>query len=118
MTVSDELKAEQRADEMTEMVVAMLRNTLAPYESLLLAQTATTLLNEVAGILGNRLEGSLVKLKYTQQGVLQLDKVVRSICNELINNGGSEIRTCFSRVNRLIAILSCDDVVDVAACDS
>ena len=118
MIHSDELKAEQQADEMTEMVVAILRNTLAPYESLLLEQTATTLLNEVAGILGNRLEGSLVKLKYTQQGVLQLDKVVRSICNELINNGGSEIRTCFSRVNRLIAILSCDDVVTVAVCDS
>ena len=41
---------------------------------------------------------------------MELDKVIRGICTELINAGGSEIRTNFGKVNRLVAILSCDDV--------
>ena len=39
-----------------------------------------------------------------------LDKILRGISNELINYGGSEIRTNFSKLNRFIAVLSCDDV--------
>lgn len=70
----------------------------------------TILLNELALALSSRLEVSLLKLRYSQQGVLALDKAIRAICNELIQLGGSEIRTNFGKVNRLIAILSCDDV--------
>lgn len=70
----------------------------------------TILLNELALALSSRLEVSLMKLRYSQQGVLALDKAVRAICNELIQLGGSEIRTNFGKVNRLIAILSCDDM--------
>lgn len=69
------------------------------------------MLNELSLLLSNRLETSLMKLKYTQQGVFILDKLIRGISNELINNGGSEIRTNLSKINRLIAILSCDDVL-------
>lgn len=83
----------------------------------MISDTVTVLINELALALSSRLEISLTKLKYSQQGVLSLDKVVRAICNELINLGGSEIRTNFGKINRLIAILSCDDVTVTAVSD-
>ena len=80
------------------------------YKECLLEDSFMIMLNELSLHLSNRLEGSLMKLKFSQQGVLILDKIVRGISNELINNGGSEIRTNFSKLNRFIAVLSCDDV--------
>lgn len=74
--------------------------------------TFTIMLNECSLQLSNRLETSLMKLKYSQQGVLVLDKIIRGISNELIHHGGSEIRTNFSKINRFIAVLSCDDVFE------
>ena len=80
------------------------------YKDYILEDTFSILCNELSMQLSNRLENSLAKLKYTQQGVLVLDKILRGISNELINYGGSEIRTNFSKLNRFIAVLSCDDV--------
>lgn len=80
------------------------------FKGFVLEDTFMVMLNELSLQLSNKLEMSLMKLKYTQQGVFILDKLIRGISNELINNGGSEIRTNFSKINRLIAILSCDDV--------
>lgn len=91
-------------------VFSFLFSLICSYISLLNSETVTILLNELALALSSRLEVSLMKLRYSQQGVLALDKAVRAICNELIHLGGSEIRTNFGKVNRLIAILSCDDV--------
>lgn len=81
------------------------------FKGFVLEDTFMVMLNELSLLLSNRLETSLMKLKYTQQGVFILDKLIRGISNELINNGGSEIRTNLSKINRLIAILSCDDVL-------
>ena len=106
----NDVKAEQMADELLSTVVAMIHHSIDPYIELLLTDTVTTMLNEFSLILAGRLENSLSRLKYSQQGVLELDKVIRGICTELINAGGSEIRTNFGKVNRLVAILSCDDV--------
>lgn len=117
VTRRNDVKAEQQADDLIEVVMVILKTTLEPYEALLLPSTVTQLLNEVAGVFGSRLESAMVKVKYTQQGVLQLDKVIRALCNELINQGGSEIRTNFSKANHLIAILSCDDVEVKGLCD-
>ena len=64
----------------------------------------------VAALLAARLESSIGRMKYSQQGILALDKIVRGISNELIAAGGSEIRTNFAKVNTMIAVLSCDDV--------
>ena len=110
MNIRNDVKAEQMADELLSTVVAMIHHSIDPYLELLLTDTVTTMLNEFSLILAGRLENSLSRLKYSQQGVLELDKVIRGICTELINAGGSEIRTNFGKVNRLVAILSCDDV--------
>lgn len=110
VTNRNDMKAEQQADDLIEVIMVILKTTIEPYEALLLPNTSTQLLNEVAGVFSSRLESAMLKVKYSQQGVLQLDKVIRALCNELINQGGSEIRTNFSKVNHLIAILSCDDV--------
>ena len=98
-------------DELLSTIFGMIHHSIDPYAEYLLTDTVTTMLNEFSVILAGRLENSLIKLKYSQQGVLELDKVIRGICTELINGGGGEIRTNFGRVNRLVAILSCDDVV-------
>ena len=120
LTRRNEVKAEQQAEELTLSELQLIQFTLSPFArlctlirsfaSLLNSDTVTILLNELALALSSRLEVSLLKLRYSQQGVLALDKAIRAICNELIQLGGSEIRTNFGKVNRLIAILSCDDV--------
>jgi len=51
-----------------------------------------------------------MKVKYSQQGVLEMDRIIRGVCNELIAEGGSEIRTNFGKISTIVAILSCDDV--------
>ena len=106
----NDIQAEQMGDELLSTIMAMIHHSIDPYLELLLPDTVTNLLNEFSQILAGRLENSLNRLKYSQQGVLELDKVIRGICSELINAGGSEIRTNFGKVNRLVAILSCDDV--------
>ena len=55
------------------------------YKDYILEDTFSILCNELSMQLSNRLENSLAKLKYTQQGVLVLDKILRGISNELIN---------------------------------
>ena len=88
----------------------MIHNSVYPYVECLLPETVTTMMNELAALLAARLESSIGRMKYSQQGILALDKIVRGISNELIAAGGSEIRTNFAKVNTMIAVLSCDDV--------
>lgn len=97
------------ADELLSTVVAMIHHSIDPYIELLLTDTVTTMLNEFSLILAGRLENSLSRLKYSQQGVLELDKVfVESVLSLLMLE---EVKSnYFGKVNRLVAILSCDDV--------
>ena len=104
------MQAEQQADELLNSVLSMMQHTLHPYTEYLLPEMVTTLVNEFSILFANRLEISLVKMKYSQQGVLAIDRIVRGVCNELITEGGSEIRTNFGKISTIVAILSCDDV--------
>ena len=87
-----------------------MKHTLQPYTEYLLPEMVTVLMNEFSILFANRLEISLMKVKYSQQGVLEMDRIIRGVCNELIAEGGSEIRTNFGKISTIVAILSCDDV--------
>ena len=100
------MQVEQAAEEILGAAMNMIHNSVDPYVECLL----TTMMNELAALLAARLESSIGRMKYSQQGILALDKIVRGISNELIAAGGSEIRTNFAKVNTMIAVLSCDDV--------
>jgi len=107
---SNDVQVEQAAEEILGAAMNMIHNSVDPYVECLLPETVTTMMNELAALLAARLESSIGRMKYSQQGILALDKIVRGISNELIAAGGSEIRTNFAKVNTMIAVLSCDDV--------
>ena len=98
------------ADDILGAALNMIHNSVDPYVECLLPDTVTTMMNELAALLAARIEASIGRMKFSQQGILGLDKIVRGISNELIAAGGSEIRTNFAKVNTMIAVLSCDDV--------
>ncbi|KAK8804532.1 hypothetical protein WA588_004742 [Blastocystis sp. NMH] len=107
---TNDVQVEQAAEEILGAAMNMIHNSVDPYVECLLPETVTTMMNELAALLAARLESSIGRMKYSQQGILALDKIVRGISNELIAAGGSEIRTNFAKVNTMIAVLSCDDV--------
>ena len=70
----------------------------------------TKLMNEFATLLAGAIEKCIYKSRFTHVGVLVVDKIVRSIINALIDRGGSDIRTMFSKISGTVTVLFCNNV--------